>query len=58
MRIFKRYYHTMIYKKIINIKPETDFIKLKMIEYLPTFDYIYQPLSLQEPEPKLLIAHG
>jgi hypothetical protein len=50
MRIFKRVYCTLVQKQQITINKVPDMISMPMVEYLPTFDYIYNP--------PLLVSYG
>ena len=43
MRLFKRVYCTLVQKQPITISKVPDTIKIPMIQYLPTFDYVYNP---------------
>ena len=42
MRIFKRVYCTLA-KKSHAIDKVPDIISLQLVQYLPTFDYVYNP---------------
>ena len=50
MRVFKRVYCTLIQKRTITINKVPDMISIPLVQYLPTFDYIYNP--------PLLVAYG
>ena len=45
MRVFKRVYYTLVQTPKITISKVPDMISLPLVQYLPTFDYIYnEPL--------------
>jgi hypothetical protein len=50
MRVFKRVYYTMVQKQQVIISKVPDMISLPLVQYIPTFDYIYNP--------PLLLAYG
>ena len=50
MRVFKRVYYTMVQKQQVTISKIPDMISLPLVQYIPTFDYIYNP--------QLLLAYG
>lgn len=46
MRVFKRVYCTLVQKQKVIISKVPDMVSLPLVQYIPTFDYIYIP-SLQ-----------
>ncbi len=41
MRVFKRVYCTLVQKQVITISKVPDMVSLPLVQYIPTFDYIY-----------------
>jgi len=47
MRVFKRVYCTLIQKEKVTINKLPDMISLPLVQYIPTFDYVYiEPLQV------------
>ena len=47
MRVFKRVYCTLVQKQQGTITKIPDMISLPIVQYIPTFDYIYiEPLQV------------
>ena len=47
MRLFKRVYCTLVQKQQVTISKVPDMISLPIVQYIPTFNYIYiEPLQV------------